>query len=233
MKILIISDDKEFVSKTNSYFKDNGFDTIVYKWLLKALDNIEEIQPDLILLNSSEYPRHWKTLVQFAKSGIGGENVDIFLYEPTKLSEDEEEKAKALGITGCFSELENIVFNDVFKDYINKTTGTDESNDNNYDDELPTVDSIVEEAETEKPGYILLTNPVHKNLICGKIINQNENRIEVMMDFPIKDVQNNDEIELATYFNEVDCYSFSAEIFILNDEQNNVILSIKEIYEEN
>lgn len=229
MKILIISDDNELVSKTKSFFINNGFDTIVYKWLLKALDNIEEIQPDVIILNSSEYPRHWKTLVQFAKSGIGGENVNIYLYEPTKLTAEEEDKAKALGITGTFGELETIVFNDVFSNILNKNTELPLP-DENFEDELPTVAAIVE--NTIKPGHVLITNPVHKNLICGKVINKNDDRIEVQLDFPLKDVQNNDEITLASYFNEMECYSFSAEIFILNEENTNVILSIKEIYEE-
>lgn len=105
MKALIISDDKSVTSPIDLFLKKNNYDTIIYRWLVKALDNIEEIQPDLIILNAAEYPRHWKTLVQFVSSGLGGNDVKIFLYEPSPLSSEEEKKYAVLGITGSFSDL--------------------------------------------------------------------------------------------------------------------------------
>ena len=107
MKALIISDEENFIKTLNRFFQSHGADTIIYKWLLKALDNIEEIRPDVIVLSSSEYPRHWKTLVQFVKSGIGGDKVDIFLYEPNPVSDEDKEKIKLLGITGVFESLDD------------------------------------------------------------------------------------------------------------------------------
>ena len=83
MKALLISDDESIVTPLDSYLKNHQFDTIIYKWLIKALDNIEEIKPDLIVISAAEYPRHWKTLVQFVKSGIGGDNVKIFFSTTT------------------------------------------------------------------------------------------------------------------------------------------------------
>ena len=106
MKALIISDEENFSLCMDNFFNANNVNTIIYKWLLKALDNIEEIHPDIIVLSAAEYPRHWKTLVQFVKSGIGGDDVSIFLYEPSELSEDDEEKIKLLGINGVFKTLE-------------------------------------------------------------------------------------------------------------------------------
>ena len=106
MKALIISEDEKVYTTLDAILKNADYDTIIYKWLLKALDNIEEIRPDLIVVSSSEYPRHWKTLVQFVKSGIGGDDVEIYLYEPTPVSDEDEEKARVLGVTGCFSEFD-------------------------------------------------------------------------------------------------------------------------------
>ena len=87
MKALIISEEEKVYSTLNDILIKADYDTIIYKWLLKALDNIEEIRPDLIVVSSSEYPRHWKTLVQFVKSGIGGDDIDIYLYEPNPISQ--------------------------------------------------------------------------------------------------------------------------------------------------
>ena len=230
MKALIISDEAEVSEKLKELFKFYGVDVISYKWLLKALDNIEEIQPDIILLSASEYPRHWKTLVQFVKSGIGGEQVKVYLYEPNPLSKEDGEKARALGVTGYFTSLESNYLKSVFS-FIeeNKSNQVRENieEDENQEDELPTVSGIL-----SNYGYILLTNPIHKDFVSGKVRSFNNNRIEAVLDFDLTDVSNNDIIQSVTYFNEEECYSFSAEIFILNSETKTVILTIKEKYEE-
>ena len=116
MKALIISEDENVYSVLNSVLQKAGYDTIIYKWLLKALDNIEEIRPDCIVVSSSEYPRHWKTLVQFVKSGIGGDEVEVYLYEPNPMSSEDEEKARVLGITDYFTSLEPSVLQGIFAD---------------------------------------------------------------------------------------------------------------------
>jgi len=105
MKALIISDDTRVINSLKLFLEDKGFDTIVYRWLLKAMDNVEEIRPDCIVVSSSEYPRHWKTLVQFAKSGIGGDRIGIFLYEPTPMSDEDLEKVNLLGVNGMFTDF--------------------------------------------------------------------------------------------------------------------------------
>ena len=43
MKTLIICDDESVISKIDTFLQKNGIDTIIYRWLLKALDNLEEI----------------------------------------------------------------------------------------------------------------------------------------------------------------------------------------------
>ena len=98
MKALLISDRKEIIDFVTPLLKKNGFDMIHYRWIIKALDNIEEIQPDIIVLSAMEYPRHWKTLAGFVQSGIGGNDVKVYLYDTEPLSADEEKKAYDLGI---------------------------------------------------------------------------------------------------------------------------------------
>ena len=98
MKALVISERSEIVDFVTPRLKELGFDIIHYKWIIKALDNIEEIQPDVIVLSAVEYPRHWKTLAGFVQSGIGGNNVGVYLYETTPLSDEENKKAQGLGV---------------------------------------------------------------------------------------------------------------------------------------
>lgn len=98
MKALVISDRQEIIDFVTPLLKQNGFDLIHYRWIIKALDNIEEIQPDVIVLCAGEYPRHWKTLAGFVESGIGGNSVKVYLTDKKELSADDSAKAEGLGI---------------------------------------------------------------------------------------------------------------------------------------
>ncbi len=98
MKALVISDRQEIIDFVAPLLKEKGFDIIHYRWIIKALDNIEEIQPDLIVLSAIEYPRQWKTLAGFVQSGIGGNDVKVYLYDTEPLSEEDNEKAVELDV---------------------------------------------------------------------------------------------------------------------------------------
>lgn len=106
MKAVIISDDDDVIGKVNNVLTARSFDTIIYRWLLKALDNVEEIRPDVVVISTCDYPRHWKTFAQFVKSGIGGTEPQIILYTPVFFPASEAEKASALGIKGTFSSVD-------------------------------------------------------------------------------------------------------------------------------
>ena len=43
MKALVISDDSNIINACDDFFNGKGFDTIIYRWLLKALDNISSL----------------------------------------------------------------------------------------------------------------------------------------------------------------------------------------------
>ena len=92
MKALLIAEDQNTIDSIVPTVKQAGAETIVYRWLLKALDNVEEIAPDVVVISTAEYPRHWKTFVQFTKSGIGGVVPRVILYNSRPMNDDEKEK---------------------------------------------------------------------------------------------------------------------------------------------
>ena len=111
MKALIISDRQEITDLVTPLLKKSGYDIIHYRWIIKALDNIEEIQPDIIVLSADEYPRHWKTLAGFIESGIGGNSVRLFLSDIKDLSKEDSKKACDLGVedfSDVFTEKKSI-----------------------------------------------------------------------------------------------------------------------------
>lgn len=97
MIALIISDSKHETALLETYVKQIGYDTITYNWFLKALDNLEEISPSLILINAVDYPRHWKVLAQYIKNNFASK---IVLYVQGDFSTEEQKKAEYLNITG-------------------------------------------------------------------------------------------------------------------------------------
>lgn len=106
MKVLLISDDKKNLELLNRELCKNGYETIIYHWLLKALDNMEEISPDFCIVSVPDYPRHWKILAQFVKSGFLRNPCSVILFSPEKFSEEENKKAEALGISGRFESVD-------------------------------------------------------------------------------------------------------------------------------
>lgn len=196
MKALIISDEKTFIDCMDSFFQSHGADTIIYKWLLKAIDNIEEIRPNVIVLSSAEYPRHWKTLVQFVKSGIGGDNVDIFLYEPNQVSEEDKEKIKLLGITGVFTSLEQEslkIICPIFGEFISKQKESDS---------------------------LIFSHPLSMAFLTGKIDSKEENLIYFTADFEqqLKDIKQGMNT-FATLQYEDDCTTVPVQINSIENDK--------------
>ena len=102
MKALIIADDETIISRISKVLDQCGYDCIVYRWLLKALDNVEEIAPHLVVISARDYPRHWKTFVQYISGLESTKATKVILYIDNEFSQDEKKKAQALGINGIF-----------------------------------------------------------------------------------------------------------------------------------
>ena len=230
MKALIISEDESVYTTLDNILKKASYDTIIYKWLLKALDNIEEIRPDLIVVSSSEYPRHWKTLVQFVKSGIGGDNVDIYLYEPTPVSAEDEEKAKILGVTGCFSQFEE------FEGLV-KVEGEEPA-------EVSTSSTTtVDEAPEEEPsipntGHFMFTHPKTKKFISGKFFDYNGKTLSCTFynAGDLESVSDGLEVKVFSFFDSIKTRTANVilkSVMKVTGSNTLVIVEIQNIYEEN
>ena len=95
MKALLISESDEILNSYAAFFKETGYDTVCYRWLLKAMDNLEEIEPQLVFIDGFGYPRHWKTLAQYIKTSF--KNAPLVLLA-ADLSEEETKKADCLDV---------------------------------------------------------------------------------------------------------------------------------------
>lgn len=110
MKALIVGDSDDVITNFSQSLESLGYDIISYRWIMKALDNVEEINPQLILISAEDYPRHWKTFIQYV-NGLSISQPDIFLFTQEHFGENENRKAKWLGVKAIVSTPDEILLN--------------------------------------------------------------------------------------------------------------------------
>jgi hypothetical protein len=104
MKLLAILGSDETYQQLAHYVKPLGFELIRYSHAVKAMDNIAEIDPSGVIISTRDYPRHWKTMVQFIRSSRPKEVCPIVLLSGEDFSMDDTSKALYLGVSGLVRE---------------------------------------------------------------------------------------------------------------------------------
>ena len=235
MKALVISDKQEIVDSLQSYLKENNFDIIIYRWLLKALDNIEEIHPDIIFVSASEYPRHWKTLASFVKSGIGGNNIKLFLYDPVPLSEEEVKKAHELGVQALINNLSDLELSKIGSNKINTGLNDNSINTNDKKNKEDKDDEVSFASNEDSNKYVdyelILTHPLTgKFVFASAIYNSDKDDYECKLN--LEDLAANQTIKYVSVLDKVDneIKSFSANIIQNSPENQKLILKASKYY---
>ncbi len=98
MIILIVAQDTTLKNRFESFFGSLGYRTIQYTHPLKALDNLEEIHPDVVLCSSLDFPRHWKLIAKQLRDTRGRDDAVIILTVPDDFDSEEADKAAFLGV---------------------------------------------------------------------------------------------------------------------------------------
>jgi DNA-binding response OmpR family regulator len=104
MKLLVILGSDEILNLIAQNIEPLGFDLIRYQHVLKAMDNIEEIAPSTIIISAKDFPRHWKTLVQFVRYNHPKVECPVIILKGPSFSLEDASKAFFLGVSGIVSE---------------------------------------------------------------------------------------------------------------------------------
>lgn len=104
MKALLVVEDDAIADIIRFYLRPLGFDVLRYRNPLKALDNLEELEPDAILVSARDFPRHWKPLVQVARRSWAKERCVFILLKGEVFPFEEAAKAMHLGVNGVVKE---------------------------------------------------------------------------------------------------------------------------------
>jgi len=107
MKLLMVfaADDNCNIISRN--IRPLGFEMIRYRQVLKAMDNIDEINPSAIVVSARDFPRHWKFLVQFVRAERASETCPIVILKGGNFSTEEMTSAYFLGVSGVIDDSLN------------------------------------------------------------------------------------------------------------------------------
>lgn len=104
MKALTVIDTDAVRNKLEERLHPLGFEFIHYLNPLKAMDNIEEVDPDVVLFSAQDFPRHWKPFWVMQKF-LNPEDPGLFiLLKGDSFSFEEASKASHLEVSGIFRE---------------------------------------------------------------------------------------------------------------------------------
>jgi len=100
MKALLLIESDRIANIARFYLRPLGFETIRYRNPVKALDNLEEIDPEAVIMSARDFPRHWKAIAQTIRAEKGKDGCVIVLLKGDSFPLEEAAKAVHIGING-------------------------------------------------------------------------------------------------------------------------------------
>jgi hypothetical protein len=153
MKILLIADREDLKRVLEREFSLRGAELVHYWHPIKAMDNVDEMAPNLIIFSARDFPRHWKPFLVFFRSySPAAEKVPFILLSGENFNDDEAKKAEYLGVNTVVPEkLDNPEDLRKLRNYI-----------------VPGKNSAYRPAK-EETADILFTHPEDLVLVQGRI----------------------------------------------------------------
>ena len=81
-----------------------GAEIIQYYNPIKAMDNLDEVAPDVVLFSARDFPRHWKPFLIFLRDSRARERCVFVILTGDGFDHEEADKAQALQVNGIVHE---------------------------------------------------------------------------------------------------------------------------------
>jgi DNA-binding response OmpR family regulator len=104
MKLLLVQGSDDNFDIIERSIRPLGFEIVRYRHVLKAMDNIDEIDPSAVMISARDFPRHWKMLAQFVRGERSKEACPIILLKGPAFSSEETSQAFFLGANGVLDD---------------------------------------------------------------------------------------------------------------------------------
>jgi methylmalonyl-CoA mutase cobalamin-binding subunit len=123
MKALLLVENDRIADIARFYLRPLGFEAVRYRNPVKAVDNLEEIEPDAVVVSARDFPRHWKILTQAVRAVRPKDRCVIVLLKGEVFPFEEAAKAAHLGVNGVVRDNlddrhEQILFQRLLKRYV-------------------------------------------------------------------------------------------------------------------
>ncbi len=203
MKTVLVIEDQETQQRISHHLAPLGFDFIHYLNPVKALDNIDEISPDLVIFSAEDFPRHWKPFIRLLRGKRSKEEAVFILLSGDNFSSEEASKASVLEVNGIIN------------------TGLTEEDIQNLQDIFARYNVLAEtRADRRYPGSwvegidFAFTHPSTYSLITGKITDISLGGLNFLPDMPqsTSDIMEGQELHGCSLSLEDDVFSVDVKV---------------------
>lgn len=104
MKLLLVSSSDVLKPFLQRAFQYQSAEIIHYRNPIKAMDNLDEIEPKVVLFSAVDFPRHWKPFVTFLRGSFGRRESVFVLLINEAFPAEEASKAEYLEVNAIFDE---------------------------------------------------------------------------------------------------------------------------------
>ena len=173
MILMLVKDETPWAADLGRALAPYGVSVVHYLHPLKALDNLQETHPSIVLYDLQDFPRHWKILVKYLREEYTKDEVIFLLVSNGPPALEEANKALFLGVNGILQyhgDAEALARNirEVFLRY-----GT-------FDVETAPLSG---HAPAEAPLAFLFRHPRGKHLVTGVLVKYDGQRATFKADF--------------------------------------------------
>jgi DNA-binding response OmpR family regulator len=104
MKALLVSDSPQLKHAIQESYGFQNTEVIHYDNPIKAMDNLDEIQPEVVLFAATDYPRHWKPFIAYLRNTFTRRETVFVLLISDSFSAEEAEKAEYLEVNAVVTD---------------------------------------------------------------------------------------------------------------------------------
>ncbi|MBI9100910.1 MAG: PilZ domain-containing protein [Spirochaetales bacterium] len=104
MKTLTVIDNNEITENLVNHLSPLGFEFMHYTNPLKAMDNLEEIRPDVVFFSAADFIRHWKPFLIVLREICSRKQTLFFILKGSTFDFEEASKASHLQVSGILHE---------------------------------------------------------------------------------------------------------------------------------
>jgi hypothetical protein len=104
MKLLLVVGSDDTYDLISLYIRPLGFEMIRYRHVVKAMDNVDEVDPAVVIISANDFPRHWKAMVQFIRAEKSKEICPIIILTGKNFPLEATTQAFYIGVSGIVDE---------------------------------------------------------------------------------------------------------------------------------